>query len=100
MALSAENRHPIRLIERQWAGSHLGIEEAWRDDIDSGKLAPLSSQGLAEMCNKSFSAIVDRLIDRDIDNVCAHTRGYDENTVALALEDFADILGAVYDAVD
>jgi hypothetical protein len=52
------------------------------------------------MRHECFSAIVDRLVNRDVDDVCAHTRGDDENTAALALEDFADVFGAVDNAID
>lgn len=42
MALSAQRGHPIRLVDGQRVGAHLGVEESWRHDVDSGKLSPFT----------------------------------------------------------
>ena len=42
VALSAHGCHAVGFVDDALSCSHLGVEEAWRDDVYSSKLAPLS----------------------------------------------------------
>ena len=49
MALSPQHRHSVRLILDLGCGAQLGVEETRRDDVDSGKVSPLSRKTLAKV---------------------------------------------------
>lgn len=100
MPLPPQHGHPVRLVERERAGPHLGVEEAGGDDVDAGEVPPLAGEALSKVRHKGLGAVVDRLVGGDVDNVAAHARGDDEVSPPLALEDLAGGLGAVHDAVD
>ena len=49
---------------------------------------------------KRLGAVVYRLVDGHVDDVCGDARGEDEVAEALGGEDFAGVFGAEVDAVD
>jgi hypothetical protein len=59
MPLASQDRHAICLIKHLRSRAELGLKKARRNDIDSGKLAPLSSKRLAKMLNAGFRGIID-----------------------------------------
>lgn len=99
MPLPPQRRHAIRLLQRQLARAHLGVEEARRDDVDARKLAPLPRERLAKVRDERLGRVVHGLVDGHVDNVRRHARRDDEVAVALRLEDCANVLGAEDDSV-
>lgn len=57
------------------------------------------SERFSEVSYEGFRSVVDRLVYRDIDDVCTHAGGYYEASASLLLEYLADVFGAVYNTV-
>ena len=100
MTLPTECRHAIRLVDSQGTCSHLGIKESRGHNIYPGKIPPLTCKGLPKVRYTGFGGIVDRLIDRDVDNVGTHARGDDKVAEALPFENFTDVLSREDNTVD
>lgn len=91
MALSSQYSHAVRLVKCLRTCTHLCVEESRRNNIHASEFAPFPSEGLSEMCDKGFAAVVDWLIGWYVDDVGAHAGCDDEVAETLTLEDLAGV---------
>jgi hypothetical protein len=59
ITLSAHGCHAICFVDHALSCSHLGVEEARRDDVYTGEFAPLSGQRLAQVSDGCLCGVVD-----------------------------------------
>ena len=62
MSLSTKWCHSIGFILYSRSSTHLGVEEAGRDDIDSGKVPPFACERSAKVSDSGFGSVVDLLL--------------------------------------
>lgn len=59
VSLSSHGCHAIGFVDHALSCSHLGVEEARRDDIYTSEFAPFSGQRLAQVCDSCLCGVVD-----------------------------------------
>ena len=100
MTLPPQGRHTVGFVDGEGTGTHFGVKKPWRDNIDSSKFSPFSCKRLSKVRNECLAAVVDRLINRNVDNVGTHARGDDQVAKTLSLEYLTGVFGAGDDTVD
>ena len=100
MTLPPQGRHTVGFVDGEGTGTHFGVKKPWRDNIDSSKFSPFSCKRLSKVRNECLAAVVDRLINRNVDNVGTHAGCDDEVSEALTVEHLADIFGTEHDSIN